>query len=54
MGQGLEEQRWVEKGLRFQVGSGVEVWVVGRLQDPGGVAGNKEVLKTRVTGLKLT
>lgn len=28
----MEEQRWTERGWRFQVASGVEVWVVGRIQ----------------------
>lgn len=54
MEQGLEEQRWAERGLRFQVGTGVEVWVVGRLQNLGGVPGNKGALKTTVRRLKLT
>lgn len=54
MEQGLEEQRWAEKELRFRVRAGVEMWVVRRLQDPGGFPGNKGALKTRTRGLKLT
>lgn len=52
----MEEQRGAELrwGLRFQVGAGDEVWVVGRSKDPGGVPGNKGSLKTWVRGLSLT
>lgn len=43
-----------EWGLKFQVRAGGEEWVAGKLQNLGGIPGNKGALKTKVKAFPKT